>query len=272
MWNAFLLAVVLPALPQADRLHGQAAAYFEAGRCRDAARAEQRAFSLWSQLPGLAPAALIPLHSNLAEMYACAGRLTDADRHATHALDLITTDCPACLGEKANALSVRAKVAYATGHMEDALALRRQVIHIWQVIPGEPVHLAVAISNLGWLLGARSDYAGARERFDSAARILRDAGRQDHVQLGRILLNRGLVCLKQGDLEQADRDYLDAIAILTARLGPSHPEAVLAQGERAVLLRKMGRKQEAKALEAQTGTVRRPTPEVVDVLALRGSR
>jgi tetratricopeptide (TPR) repeat protein len=258
----------------ADRIDKQASRLFEAGRCREAARVERQALRIWTSLPAAPWLNLAAAHANLSEMLLCEGRLSEAGREAEQALAL--ADPGTILGRqaRANPLAVLAKVAYLTNRLDEAEELQRQVVAIREANPVDARHLAVALNNLGMTRSVRGDLSGARPLMERAWRLMETTGDTKSSYYGRMMLNLAVVSFRLNEHIPADEYYRSAVEVLSRTLGPDHPEVALAKSERALVLRKLGRKPEARRLEAEVRIWRQTAPAsqhtgLVDIQALR---
>jgi tetratricopeptide (TPR) repeat protein len=93
-----------------------------------------------------------------------------------------------------------------------------------------PVH-----NNLGYLLRAQGDLAGARPYYERALAIREQVLGPTHSDTALSLNNLGALLDSQGDLAGARPYYERALAIFTARLGPQHPTTQTVQRNLAVL-------------------------------------
>jgi Tfp pilus assembly protein PilF len=95
---------------------------------------------------------------------------------------------------------------------------------IWERVLGtEHPSTATSLNNVGAVLRAQGDYAGARDYYERALAIRERVLGAEHPDTATSLNNLGYVLQDQGDYAGA-RGYLErALAIFEQRLGPDHP-------------------------------------------------
>jgi tetratricopeptide (TPR) repeat protein len=103
--------------------------------------------------------------------------------------------------------------------------LRARTAHsIWERALGpEHPHVAIAVNNLGLVLQALGDLAGAKACYERALRIDEAAFGPDHPNVARDVNNLGGVLQALGDLAGAKACYERTLRILRSRLPPDHP-------------------------------------------------
>ena len=95
--------------------------------------------------------------------------------------------------------------------------------------PDHP-NMASAINNLGLVLKAEGDLAGARTAFERALAIGETAFGLDHPNVAIWVNNLGSVLDAEGDLAGARAAYERALAIFERALGNDHPSTVTVRG------------------------------------------
>jgi len=117
---------------------------------------------------------------------------------------------------------------------EQALAIREKVLgpeHAWT---------AVSLNNLGELLRATGDLAGARSCHERALAIKQHVLGPEHPSAATSLNNLGLVLQAAGDFAGARSCYERALAISEEVLGPEHPSAATSLNNLGTLLEDLG--------------------------------
>jgi tetratricopeptide (TPR) repeat protein len=129
-----------------------------------------------------------------------------------------------------------ALAAYAEARKlsERALAIREKVLG-----PDHP-DTASSLNNLGYLLQAQGDLAGALPYFERALAIREKALGLDHPDTARSLNNLGALLDSQGDLTGARPYYERALAINEKTLGPDHPDTARSLNNLGYLLQTQG--------------------------------
>ena len=123
----------------------------------------------------------------------------------------------------------------------DAAVLWRQVIAVTEDHFG-PDHpeTATSLNNLGYLLNAQGDPAGARPYLERALAIREKALGPDHPDTATSLNNLGGLLDTQGDLAGARPYYERALAIREKALGPDHPDTATSLNNLGYLLHAQG--------------------------------
>jgi tetratricopeptide (TPR) repeat protein len=123
------------------------------------------------------------------------------------------------------------------GRAEDLLALARdERVDGWvrecaaealgrlgRALGPEHPHVAIAVNNLGSVLQALGDLAGAKACYERALRIDEAAFGPDHPNVARDVNNLGGVLQALGDLAGARECFQRALRIDEAAFGPDHP-------------------------------------------------
>jgi Tfp pilus assembly protein PilF len=99
--------------------------------------------------------------------------------------------------------------------------------------------VAIRLSNLGGVLRAQGDFAGARALYERALRIDEAAYGPNHPAVARDANNLGLVLKEQGDLAGARVLYERALRVICAALGDEHPSAQTVSENLEILLQQM---------------------------------
>ncbi len=84
----------------------------------------------------------------------------------------------------------------------------------------EAVAMIASLNNLGSVLGAEGDLAGARAHLERAVQVAEAAFGPDHADVGTCLNNLGSVLQDQGDLAGARANYERALAIAEGAYRP----------------------------------------------------
>jgi tetratricopeptide (TPR) repeat protein len=136
----------------------------------------------------------------------------------------------------------------------DAAALWRQATDVTEKHFG-PDHpdTALSLNNLGYLLHAQGDLAGARPYCERALAIWEKALGPDHPDTTTSLNNLGYLLRAQGDLAGARPYFERALAIWEKALGPDHPDTATSLNNLALCCRRRAMLRSAAALRARTG-------------------
>ncbi|MCR9129871.1 MAG: hypothetical protein NXI12_10130 [Alphaproteobacteria bacterium] len=152
------------------------------------------------------------------------------------------------------AAAVRAKMLADRSDLDAALDAYARLTARYEA-GGEPE--AVVLEGLS-ALGATLIEAGRPAEADAlAVRVLSDleaAGQADSWAAGEALRIRAAAAYAAGDTRSASRFLEDAAVRLSERLGADHPQTLLTQASRALLLAEAGEREAAGALARETLT------------------
>jgi tetratricopeptide (TPR) repeat protein len=167
---------------------------------------------------------------------------------------LAATDQAALVGSDPTATSglLHAAGRYLWGRAEHtqakALHQRALAIRETQLGPDHP-DTAISLTNLGVVLRALGDLAGAHTNFQRVLAINEARLGADHPTTAISLTNLASVLRDQGDLDGARRLQERAVAIFEARLGADHPTTAQSLGNLANVLRAQGDLDGARRLQ-----------------------
>jgi len=154
-------------------------------------------------------------------------------------------------------LSQLAQVYAGQGKHVEAEPVYLQALKIYQAVHGEN-HLDVAatLNNLGVLHRMYGQYAEAEPLLTRALAIKETLLGPDHPDVALSAVNLGQLWVAQGQPQKAEPLYRRALAIRQKSLGASHPEVAKTLEDLANVLRKLGRNNEAVALDLQAREIR----------------
>jgi tetratricopeptide (TPR) repeat protein len=229
---------------RAMNLEREATALYEAGRYAEAELRQKKAILAWREV---APRVSVAIpHANLAGIYLAQGKLSAAEREMATALREEEQNPTMDTATRAWVRTRVAKIHLRSGRIQEAVAEQEGALAtLAQTEDG--VGLATLLNDLGMMQAAVGDLRTARSSF---ARALQAGGSAaDPMTVGLITGNLALACMREGDLVQAEAYYSRAVTLLEQSLGPDHPNVRMLLKECAELLRRTGRKSEAKAIE-----------------------
>jgi len=117
-----------------------------------------------------------------------------------------------------------------------ARAAYGRALAIWTEVYGEDhPQAAAAHNNLGLVMQAEGDLAGARAAYERALAIDEAVFGPDHPNVARDVNNLGGVLQDLGDHAGARAAFERALAIFEAMLGPDHPNTRIVRGNLASL-------------------------------------
>lgn len=154
-------------------------------------------------------------------------------------------------------LSQLAQVYAGQGKHVEAEPLYLQALKIYQAVYGEThADVAATLNNLGVLHRMYGQYAEAEPLLTRALAIKEQLLGPDHLEVALSAANLGQLYVAQGQPARAEPFYRRALAIRRKTLGSSHPEVAKTLEDLANVLRKLGRTDEAVALDVQAREIR----------------
>lgn len=252
---------------QANEIDARALNLIRDGHAGEAARLLAKSLKIWEELSENPTVDLVAPHFNLASAYLALGRIAAAQHEAHLARSLITRNTP-----PDRVRGVRSFIAYIHFHKHEYAEAERELRAILPEMRG--LERSTALNDLGMVRGSMSDLEGARHLLENAVaeRVQLEPAGSPH--LGQFMANLALVHYKQGDMQAAASLYKQAISMLEkAPPGLVRLRLGMALAEYSRVLRKSGRKAEAKTFEERARLVFRdnPNPSIntVDVMSLR---
>ncbi|MCB9566155.1 MAG: tetratricopeptide repeat protein [Myxococcales bacterium] len=179
-------------------------------------------------------------HHHLAAAYAASGRLEVAEESYRYALSLRME----ALGDDpltARTYNNLGNLAFRLGDLDEALRLHTEARRIRVAAYGDD-HAETATSdlNLGMVLLAQGDAAGARDRFEHVLAIRRRVLGDAHPYTAIALNDLGLARAALGDPDGALAAHREALAIRVAFFGEDHLESASSHQNIAALLLERG--------------------------------
>ena len=154
-------------------------------------------------------------------------------------------------------LSHLAQVYAGQGKHVEAEPLYLQALKIYQAVHGEThADVAATLNNLGVLHRMYGQYAEAEPLLMRALSIKERLLGPDDPDVALSAANLGQLYVAQGHPAKAEPFYRRALAIRKKALGSSHPEVAKTLEDLSNVLRKLGRRNEAVALDLQAREIR----------------
>lgn len=267
-----LLALFLQTLtgPDAVRfaaeLDQKAGELFRSGQYDQAAQYQKRALVIWSEISRSQQVDLTAPHFNLAQMYLAQGKLSAAEQEARSARQALPEPTNPALRARVSILF--AQIDFQMGEYEEA---GRELQVALPDLGG--VEKATALNDLGMTSAALGNLDEARRFINASLAIREQTAAHAGADYARILANLALVCYRQGDLSAADSLYAKAIPIMEGAGEPDRTPLAMALVEYSQVLKKVGRRSEAKVLEkrakAAFAASQQKSMQTVDVRNLR---
>jgi tetratricopeptide (TPR) repeat protein len=170
--------------------------------------------------------------------------------------------------EQANSLNTLGALAFMQGKHDEAIALCRRALVIWEraLGPGHP-RLAEALDNIGVMLHAQGKWGEATELHRRSLVISEQALGAEHPHVIYPLINLAGALYRQARYEEAAAHYRRALAITEDALGKEHPSAAHALIGLALVHLRDGRSAEALPLAERAVAVLQQNGASADNLA-----
>jgi serine/threonine-protein kinase len=233
----------------AATLSNLAMVYRASNRTMEATAMLSRALSICEKAYGPDHDNTATVLNNLAAVYDDTGDYTSAEPLYKRALEIRTKsfgpDHPdtAVCGNNLGLLYLN------TGRYAEAEPLLTHVIEVLKKVNGlENADTATTMGNLAMLYErtGRTEQAEALHR--QALEIRRKVQGPDHPNVAVSLNNLATIAGDRSDYAEADRDFVEAIRIMSQAYGEAHRQTLHMQLNRAIMLKKAGRLSEAAAV------------------------
>ena len=158
-----------------------------------------------------------------------------AERLAQHGVEVFKAHYGTEHAQVAMQLAVLGKVQQESGNYADALASYREALAIVAKNDGEE-HLRTARLhiNIGDILRVQRHYDEAMARYEMALRVGRKTLPADHIYLGATLFRLGDLQRRVGNLDAADRSFVESLAILGKNPAGQYAQALQSYGNLAI--------------------------------------
>lgn len=258
IWWILVLTVppagVEDVVERAAALERQAAAHCRMGSYPAAERLQRQALDLWERAAQTRTLNLAPPHVNLAEIYLLAGKVRAAETHADIARRLQDPATSPAI-DLARVAALFARIRFQQERYQEAADAQSGAVRLLEAQPAAQGALAVALNDLGMIQAAAGDLRAARTLLERSVQLHRQSGDTSSGAYGEVLGNLALLCVRQGDGATAEPLYRQAIETVESALGPAHPHLGMLLAEHCKLLKKMGRKAEARAGERRAKAI-----------------
>src|SRR5690606_1578608 len=157
------------------------------------------------------------------------------ERLAQHSVEVFKAHYGTEHAQVAMQLAVLGKVQQESGNYADALASYREALAIVAKNDGEE-HLRTARLhiNIGDILRVQRHYDEAMARYEMALRVGRKTLPADHIYLGATLFRLGDLQRRVGNLDAADRSFVESLAILGKNPAGQYAQALQSYGNLAI--------------------------------------
>jgi tetratricopeptide (TPR) repeat protein len=251
-------------------------AHVDLGNYREAFPYYNRAKEIYARLGSAADGSRADVVSNLSVLYYYTKQYRKAETLCREALALRVQHFGPSHREVGFSWQNLGGIQRTTGQARSALESFRYALAILNEIqPPYPAAVAKVRANMALLYLELKQSSLALEEATTALETARRFWGDSHPVLGRMQMVRGIVLLALNRFGEAGNEFSDAIGICEHALGANHPRVGEILWHYAQLMRKTGRKQEAKQMGVRAAAimeVNRKTSllgHVVDVNALR---
>ena len=213
----------------------------ETGRFESAERDHVRSLSELRAVYGNRSAILLAPLLGLAFLHMETGRVELAERDFAQAMGL---EASASVEDRLTLLHTGAMILDARGKLSEAESEYRRTAALTENTLG-PTDKALGpiLNNLGGVLMRRKQYASALPILIKAATILAEAPSQDRI---RSLMNTAVAYHGMRDEAAAEHATAEAIKLIVSVFGAGHPDVADMLYMRAAILKRLGRKREAR--------------------------
>ena len=236
-------------------LNNLGAVYIELGRTRDAQLAYEKSLAVWRDLGESDTPDAARTLGNLGMVYTKLNLLDKSEETLVRAGSLEDK-----LGDEIAAAKIWINLALvykSERRWDEAEALLRKTLTIRErrLGPSDP-EVALVLNNLGVLLQSEKRLAEAEPLLARALGIWEARVGPKHPWLAAGFNNAAVVDEALGHFDQAETHFKRAIEIASAELPADHPDLTSYRASYAHLLRRIGRKEEARKLEASVNRAR----------------
>jgi len=211
----------------------------------------QRALQIWERQSGPERYRMAHALGNLAGLYALQGKCEKAEAFYECALPILEEQ----LGPEHDGvlamLGDLASLYHKQGKHEKAELLYQRVLAVWEQRNWEPEHFFMAwvLADLGDLYNERGKYREAEQSYQHALLIFKRQWGSDHPNTAFCFHKLGGFFSERGRYTEAELLLQRALTIRQQALGLSHPDTQGTQQRHVMLLRAMGRNEEANSNE-----------------------
>lgn len=158
-------------------------------------------------------------------------------------------------------LKGRIQPLWRQGRYSEAISVAREALRVAEETFGpEHTNVAMSLEFLAALYDAQGRYADAEPLNRRALAIfetsLNPADATTPGVLASALQSLAIAYVRQGKYEDAEPLHKRVVAIMQDALGPDHPDVAMALDNYALLLRKLGKVQEAQSMEVRSRQIR----------------
>lgn len=175
-----------------------------------------------------------------------AGDLSSAEAPLQDALRSSQRDFGANSQEVGRALWALGRLRQKQGQFGQANELYKRSLAIMETSQAPATDVSALLDDLAKVYADEHQWELAKETFQRSLQIDQVQLGEDHPRVAAHIINLAVVAQNMGDLKEAERLYLDAIARLEKSYGPRHPEPAAARGNYGLLLQREGRLNEAE--------------------------
>ena len=179
------------------------------------------------------------------------GQLQQAEKCWRRSIGLYTKESNATASIGSPMANLGELLRFKKQFLEAADYLTQALSLFERTIGPESFRVALVTNLLANALMETGDLAQARRLYERALNLCIKIAGEQHAQTGVILSNLAELELRTGATSKAMELFSKSLSILEASLGPNHPTLIPTLTGQAALLRKLGRKRDAKIAESR---------------------
>ncbi|MBI4904166.1 MAG: tetratricopeptide repeat protein [Acidobacteria bacterium] len=247
--------------------------YHEMERFAEAEKLYLTSTSAWERLGAAGSQYMVRALINLAALYAHAGQFAQADRVYRRLDALVVGSDTADAGRY---YQEAAYLHFRRGNYSQAETLCRKALAVFEKVPGgQNPDVAATLNNLGMIRMTTNRPDEALPFFEQALAIWETTAGRDNPAVIVPLINIASFRVRERKFPEAHNLLRRAFMTAETTYGENSPVTARAMSSYAAILRKVGRKSEARLLERRLKAIEtparpnRPPPHVVDAADLR---
>jgi tetratricopeptide (TPR) repeat protein len=260
---------------RAFALNGLGMAYDYLGRYTDSETAYRRALDAVAQAPRPSPLDRSMVLANLSTLYIEMGQTSRSEKLLVEALALHKAAGEPDKLRLSIVQNSLAELMITKGNLAEAERLLTTCVAFLEGHPEAPTETGIAKKNLGVVRMYQGKFADAVRLLEESIAALKSGRSPEHPIMLRTLNNLAAARLRNGERDEAGKDWQRAVDLAASHLGMEHPLYAEILANYGRYLRETGNKAKGKKLESQAIQIMRASRRrngiggVVDVSALR---
>lgn len=246
-------------------LNSLAVLYKYMARFVDAGRLYQRALAISEQALGPDHPDVATIYHNLGGLEHAAGNFERGEPFARRAVEIRRRALGPDHPDVAIDMAALAPILDGLGRRREAEALLRRVLEIFERVYGpEHYEIAVNLNNLAAVCHGTGNHAEAERLYRRALAIKQKLLGPGHPDVALTLNNLGVFMKSRRKYADAEALYVRALDVFRKTLDADHPKLATCLENYAGLLRKIGRRTEARRLQREADCIRKRSATLDD--------